>query len=170
MPAIRWLGRRPTLRPSLGSAPWSISTKGTLPRWGKRWRRSTVSRGALLEGLGCGTDINPWAAREVSLDDLTRKNFPLPTALEQRLDAAARDVHEGRGYSIIRGFDPSKNTDEENVAVFLAIANYIGEQRGFQDPQGSMLSMRRRCPFPLIWPSPLSLDPSLTSPVSSPPY
>ncbi|KAK3906362.1 hypothetical protein C8A05DRAFT_40786 [Staphylotrichum tortipilum] len=83
--------------------------------------------------------LDKFNARELDLDDVTRENFPLPT-LQTRLEAAAREVHNRRGYSIVKGFDPSKYTDEENVAIFLAISNYIGEQRGFQDKKGSMLT------------------------------
>ncbi len=78
---------------------------------------------------------------DVGFDGLTRKRFELPTGLKERLEAVAREVHEGRGYSIVRGFD-REYEDVEHAAIFLAIANYIGEQRGVQDPKGSILSMQ----------------------------
>jgi hypothetical protein len=73
---------------------------------------------------------------------VTRENFPLPT-IQAHLARASFDVHRGPGFAIVRGLDPRKYTAEENVAVFLAVANHIGEQRGVQDKKGSMLSTTR---------------------------
>lgn len=72
-------------------------------------------------------------------DSLTRESFPLPR-LQSQLACASLDVHQGRGFAIVRGLDPRKYTAEENLAIFLGISNYIGEQRGVQDKKGSMLS------------------------------
>jgi hypothetical protein len=73
---------------------------------------------------------------------VTRATFPLP-ALQARLAEASLDVHQGRGFAIVRGLDPRKYADEDNVTIFLAIASHIGEQRGLQDKKGSMLSTDR---------------------------
>lgn len=67
------------------------------------------------------------------------ESFPLPTIQEQ-LVRASLDVHEGRGFAIIRGLDPCKFSAEDNAIVFLGVASYIGEQRGVQDKKGSVLS------------------------------
>ncbi|KAL2195124.1 hypothetical protein P885DRAFT_41188 [Corynascus similis CBS 632.67] len=72
-------------------------------------------------------------------DSLTRESFPLPR-LQSQLACASLDVHQGRGFAIVRGLDPRKYTAEENLAIFLGISNYIGEQRGVQDKKGSMLT------------------------------
>ncbi|AEO63174.1 uncharacterized protein THITE_2042740 [Thermothielavioides terrestris NRRL 8126] len=72
-------------------------------------------------------------------DAVTRATFPLP-ALQARLAEASLDVHQGRGFAIVRGLDPRKYADEDNVTIFLAIASHIGEQRGLQDKKGSMLT------------------------------
>ncbi|KAK4114827.1 Clavaminate synthase-like protein [Canariomyces notabilis] len=72
-------------------------------------------------------------------DAITRDNFPLPQ-LEAQLAQVCLDVHRGRGFSIVRGLDPQKYTAEDNVAIFLGIANYIGEQKGAQDKKGTMLT------------------------------
>lgn len=75
----------------------------------------------------------------LSLDAVTCENFPLPTIQEQ-LVRASLDVHQGRGFAIIRGLDPRKFSAEDNAIVFLGVASYIGEQRGVQDKKGSVLS------------------------------
>ncbi|KAJ4302047.1 hypothetical protein N0V88_002183 [Collariella sp. IMI 366227] len=46
-----------------------------------------------------------------------------------------------RGLAVVRGLDPRKYSDKDNVTIFLGIANYIGDQRGLQDKKGSMLNV-----------------------------
>jgi hypothetical protein len=70
---------------------------------------------------------------------MTQENFSLPT-IQANLARASIDVHQGRGFAIVRGMDPRKHTAEDNMAIFLGISNYIGEQRGIQDKRGTMLS------------------------------
>jgi hypothetical protein len=70
---------------------------------------------------------------------VTSETFPLPT-IQRQLAQASLDVHQGRGFAIVRGLDARKYTAEDNVTIFLGIANYIGEQRGVQDKRGSVLS------------------------------
>ncbi|KAK3297181.1 uncharacterized protein B0H64DRAFT_119847 [Chaetomium fimeti] len=79
--------------------------------------------------------------RELDLDAgaVTRENFPLPT-VQAQLTRACIDIHQGRGFAIVRGLDPRRYTAEDNMAIFLGISNYIGEQRGIQDKKGSMLT------------------------------
>ncbi|KAK4157542.1 hypothetical protein C8A00DRAFT_11610 [Chaetomidium leptoderma] len=72
-------------------------------------------------------------------DAVTRESFPLP-ATQAQLTRASLDVHQGRGFAIVRGLDPRKYTAEDNVTIFLGISNYIGEQRGIQDKKGSVLT------------------------------
>ncbi|KAL1837018.1 hypothetical protein VTJ49DRAFT_4387 [Mycothermus thermophilus] len=72
-------------------------------------------------------------------DDISRKTFVLPT-LQAQLERASHQVHQGRGFVIVRGLDPRKYTAEDNVTIFLGVASYIGEQRGVQDKKGSMLT------------------------------
>ncbi|KAK4181521.1 hypothetical protein QBC36DRAFT_84202 [Triangularia setosa] len=79
--------------------------------------------------------------KELELDghEINRHNFHLPT-LSARLGQACHEVHRGRGFVIIRGIDPLKYSVEDNVMIYLGIAAYIGEQRGFQDKKGNMLT------------------------------
>ncbi len=68
--------------------------------------------------------------------------FPLP-ALGPRLTRAALDIHQGRGFAVIRGLDPGHFSQEENVLVFLGLSSYVGALRGRQDEDGNMLSAHR---------------------------
>ncbi|KAK4198104.1 hypothetical protein QBC40DRAFT_96092 [Triangularia verruculosa] len=64
--------------------------------------------------------------------------FPLPT-LGSKLQQAAEEVHNGRGFVVVRGIQPSQFTPEDNVVIFLGISSYIGGSRGRQDENGNML-------------------------------
>ncbi|KAI8957034.1 Clavaminate synthase-like protein [Daldinia sp. FL1419] len=72
-------------------------------------------------------------------DEVTRASFPLPH-LRDSLDKCALEVHDGSGLCIVRGLNPEKYTVEDNIVLFLAIAGYIGDERGLQNSQGDMLS------------------------------
>ncbi|HZZ32928.1 MAG TPA: TauD/TfdA family dioxygenase [Phenylobacterium sp.] len=55
--------------------------------------------------------------------------FPLPV-LGPRLAALLRDeVLEGRGFSVLRGLDPSRLSRRENAAAFLGIGAHLGAFR-----------------------------------------
>ena len=70
---------------------------------------------------------------------MSKELFPLPK-LEQRLENITKDLHEGRGITIIRGLKPSKYSPLDRVLIFTGLASHLGEQRGTQDRFGNMLS------------------------------
>ncbi|KAH6634060.1 hypothetical protein B0J18DRAFT_415162 [Chaetomium sp. MPI-SDFR-AT-0129] len=65
-------------------------------------------------------------------------NFPLPT-LGPRLRELCRDVHDGKGFCIVRGINPKTYSVEDLTLAYLGIQSYIAEQRGRQDKCGNML-------------------------------
>jgi len=71
-------------------------------------------------------------------DAINKASFPLPT-LRAVLDEARRQVHQGQGFAIIRGTG-LYDSAEDNTNMFLGLASYIGDIRGIQDKQGSMLT------------------------------
>ncbi|KAI1653974.1 Clavaminate synthase-like protein [Daldinia decipiens] len=75
---------------------------------------------------------------ELDGDEVTRECFPLPS-LQDRLEKCAFEVHRGCGLCIIRGLNPDNYTIEDNIVLFLAIASYIGDERGLQNAKGDML-------------------------------
>lgn len=75
---------------------------------------------------------------ELDGDEATRERFPLPQ-LEDLLEQCAQEVHRGSGFCIVRGLNPSKYTPEDNIVLFLALASYIGDQRGIQNAKGDVL-------------------------------
>lgn len=72
-------------------------------------------------------------------DCICRDNFPLPTTQHLLADITT-DIHYGRGFSILRGLDPSRYTAEDNMLLFLGISSYIGNRRGRQGQDGEMIS------------------------------
>ncbi|KAI8952647.1 hypothetical protein F4801DRAFT_199439 [Xylaria longipes] len=70
---------------------------------------------------------------KVGPETLTTETFPLPQNLAKRLRLISSDCYNGRGFAILRGIQPEKFTEEENVLVFAGISSYVAPKRGFQD-------------------------------------
>jgi hypothetical protein len=64
--------------------------------------------------------------------------FPLPN-LGRRLEQIANNLHSGVGFAVIRGLDPTRYSELDNVLVYLGITSYIAQIRGCQDSSGNML-------------------------------
>lgn len=81
-----------------------------------------------------------FAFKELGLDgDLVNSNnFPLPT-LGFILQHLAIELHNGKGFFVIRGLDYSKYSVEDNTVIFLGIQGYVAEKRARQDDMGNML-------------------------------
>ena len=87
----------------------------------------------MADSLGAGlSDIT-------SLDQVTKDTFPLPK-LGGKLDALSEELHTGQGFHVLRGLDPSRYSDLDNVLIYLGITSYIGSVRGYQDADGNKLS------------------------------
>jgi hypothetical protein len=82
---------------------------------------------------------NAWSDLELDGSDVNTTNFPLPK-LGNHLDKLAVDLHNGKGFFIIRGLDPQDYSAGDNVLVLLGISSYIAPRRGRQDQIGNMLS------------------------------
>ena len=59
--------------------------------------------------------------------------FPLPDPLAKRLDDISEECYQGRGFCVLRGLEPAKYTDEENVILYAGISSHIASERGFLD-------------------------------------
>ncbi|EXA53721.1 hypothetical protein FOVG_01437 [Fusarium oxysporum f. sp. pisi HDV247] len=71
-------------------------------------------------------------------DCVSQDNFPLPT-LGPQLDRIRRDVHQGKGFGVIRGLDPQTYSVEDLTVLYLGIQSYIANRHGRQDRKGNML-------------------------------
>ncbi|KAK0735390.1 hypothetical protein B0T21DRAFT_185501 [Apiosordaria backusii] len=122
-----------------------LAEAGWLDHHAMAWVPEAISSGSCVVNIGVQETQEVEEAlrgfKELELDGhkISRSNFHLPT-LSARLDQACHEVHRGRGIAIVRGLDPLKYSVEDNVMVHLGVAAYIGEQRGFQDKKGNMLT------------------------------
>jgi hypothetical protein len=55
------------------------------------------------------------------------------------LERQAIELHDGKGFVVLRGLDPSRYSVEDGLLVWLGIQSYIAEQRARQDDKGNML-------------------------------
>jgi hypothetical protein len=69
------------------------------------------------------------------------KSFPLPN-LGSKLFTLRHDIHNGKGFGVVRGVDPASFSVEDLNLVWLGIQSYIAEQRGRQDRRGNMLGQQ----------------------------
>lgn len=78
------------------------------------------------------------AALETHGDLVTQETFPLPT-LRYVLQDLCNEVHNGKGFFVLRGLDPEKYSVEDGMVIFLGIQSYIAGQRARQDDSGNMI-------------------------------
>ncbi|KAM7211774.1 hypothetical protein V8F06_012841 [Rhypophila decipiens] len=71
-------------------------------------------------------------------DDVNQTTFPLPL-LGGRLVQVSKTVHDGRGFVVLRGLQPDKYSNHDNILLYLGVTSYIAETRGMQDYDGRML-------------------------------
>lgn len=89
-------------------------------------------------GAAAETRLTGTLALEQDGDMVNRGNFPLPI-LGSKLEGVSRDLHEGRGFSVIRGIQPGHYPVEDQTIIWLGLQAYIAEQRARQDHVGNML-------------------------------
>ncbi len=83
-----------------------------------------------------------------SQEDVNQTTFPLPN-LGGRLVEASKVIHEGRGFVVMRGLEPTKYSSLDNMLLYLGVTSYIAETRGMQDYDGRMVRTWSQTPIPL---------------------
>ncbi|KAK4234547.1 hypothetical protein C8A03DRAFT_47141 [Achaetomium macrosporum] len=71
-------------------------------------------------------------------DDVNPTTFPLPN-LSSRLVEASEIIHEGRGFVVLRGLQPDKYSNFDNILLYPGVTSYIAKKRGLQDFDGRMI-------------------------------
>ncbi|KYK57681.1 TfdA family Taurine catabolism dioxygenase TauD [Drechmeria coniospora] len=71
-------------------------------------------------------------------DLISPQNFPLPS-LGPRLKQLRVELHEGKGFGLIRGLDAQKYSVEDLTMLHLGVQSYIANRHGRQDKKGNML-------------------------------
>lgn len=60
---------------------------------------------------------------------LSPETFPLPQDLGTLLRGISDQLHNGIGFAVLRGLDPKRYDDEENVIAYCGLASYVGAER-----------------------------------------
>ncbi|KAL6713798.1 hypothetical protein ACLMJK_008290 [Lecanora helva] len=71
-------------------------------------------------------------------EKINKETFPLPT-LNSVLDCVSKEIHDGKGFAVLRGLDPKKYSTLDNVLLYVGITSHIAEIRGCQDYDGRMI-------------------------------
>lgn len=73
--------------------------------------------------------LEKFKARKLNAPAVDASTFPLPK-LGPHLEAVAHNIHNGTGFSLVRGFNTRDYSDEDNLIIFLGLGSYVGSQRG----------------------------------------
>ncbi|KAG6212567.1 hypothetical protein E4U35_004875 [Claviceps purpurea] len=78
--------------------------------------------------------------KKLGLDgDLVRRNnFQLPT-LEGDLNHLQNEIHNGKGFGLIRGLEPQRYSVEDLTTIYHGLQSYIADFQGRQYKKGNML-------------------------------
>ena len=71
------------------------------------------------------------------LAEIDRSHFPL-TVMRPRLDAARTEMHDGRGFVVLRGLPVDRYSDDDVGLIFWGLGRYLGAPL-YQNPQGDLL-------------------------------
>ncbi|KAF7967849.1 hypothetical protein HWV62_32894 [Athelia sp. TMB] len=83
--------------------------------------------------------VKHFRALDKPLGFISQATFPLPT-LGPTLSGIARELHSGRGFSVVRGIPVDSYSREEVVIIYAGVSSYVGEKRGLQDANGGVLA------------------------------
>jgi hypothetical protein len=64
-------------------------------------------------------------ARGLTLDEVTREEFPLPT-LAGRIRDWLRELHDGRGFVLVKGVPVERYSEDDAVLVYWGIGRHLG--------------------------------------------
>ncbi|KAH7318670.1 hypothetical protein B0I35DRAFT_409523 [Stachybotrys elegans] len=83
---------------------------------------------------------------------ISQERFPLSTLLVAKLRDLSQAVHNGRFFGVLRGLDPNRFTEEQNVIIYGGIAQYVGKDRAdmiwLYDRAKGSLSDENQAKFP----------------------
>lgn len=75
-------------------------------------------------------------------DLVTPDTFPLPTVGPNVLSRMRDDLHQGKGFAVLRGLDSKKYPVEDLTTIYLGVQAYIANRCGRQDKKGNMLGKK----------------------------
>ncbi|KAM0463915.1 hypothetical protein ACHAO4_000640 [Trichoderma viride] len=83
--------------------------------------------------------LNQFKALELDGDLVTPDTFPLPTVGPNVLSRMRDDLHQGKGFAVLRGLDSKKYSVEDLTTIYLGVQAHIANRCGRQDKKGNML-------------------------------
>ncbi len=113
------------------TSPWKRSRKSL--------RHSDTSKVVLLCHNDIGSDADSSQGLNLPTAAVTKSAFPLPN-LKTQLANLCSELFEGKGFFILRGFDPRPFSVEENTIISLGVSSHIREHRAAQNVSGEMIS------------------------------
>lgn len=81
--------------------------------------------------------VRAYKAKGARLEDLSPENFPLPV-LAPALSGCLKEMLEGRGFVMLRGFPVDRYTREEQAIAYLGLGAHFGRARS-QNAKGHLL-------------------------------
>ena len=78
------------------------------------------------------------AGLDKPLGFVSKSTFPLHV-LGSVLSEIAREVHNGRGFSMVRGIPVDLYSREDVMIIYAGVSSYIGNLRGIFDPNGTVV-------------------------------
>ena len=76
-------------------------------------------------------------ARGLAIGDIAKADFPLPT-LGRKIEELRREVNDGRGFVLLRGFPVEGFSFEEAAMMYWGLGTYLGSARS-QNTRGHLL-------------------------------
>lgn len=73
-------------------------------------------------------------ATNKAMGHISQDTFPLPK-LHRSLRAIADELHNGRGFKVLRGLPVTKHNREDNIIIYAGVSSHIAPIRGRQDHQ-----------------------------------
>lgn len=88
-----------------------------------------------LDEIGRAADAK--IAAGVTMDDITRDNFPLPN-LSRGIESWRKEIKNGRGFVVIRGLPVEDWGEEKSAMAYWGVGHHLGSP-GAQNPQNELL-------------------------------
>ncbi|KIM35425.1 hypothetical protein M413DRAFT_349953 [Hebeloma cylindrosporum] len=60
---------------------------------------------------------------------INRETFPLTQGLSERLHKINDILHNGHGFHVLRGIDPSQYSEEDHIILFAGLASHVASER-----------------------------------------
>ncbi|PWN49404.1 Clavaminate synthase-like protein [Violaceomyces palustris] len=85
--------------------------------------------------------VKHFVSLDLGFDSISKETFPLKS-LSKQLEKAKDEIHDGIGFTVIRGLKPEVWNREERIIAFAGIASYVGPVRLKQQDGQAIVHLR----------------------------